>query len=278
MLGPVPALIWLGLLIMPAAALRPSRLHSLCLRPATVGSPSRLLLHRCKDSPRRASSLHLARLGAQWRSSVAALRSSPWQFLSIPLVAGIVGYVTNWVGVKMLFFPTKWLGIPLYRVPGQPLGLLGWQGIVPAKRVAMATKLGKSLRNAFSLISPTSFVVDVTISRLISVREVFNRLEASRLATLLHPTVNPKVLGGWLPSPITYPFLLASARDLLRNIESVVDIRSLVVSGLTADPKTLGQFFQRVGRNELRFLVDSGFGIGVILGHSIITLNHVSND
>ena len=86
------------------------------------------------------------------------------------------------------------------------------------------------------------------------------------------------MLGGWLPSPITYPFLLASARDLLRNIESVVDIRSLVVSGLTADPRTLGQFFQRVGRNELRFLVDSGFGIGVILGLSLIPLSDVSND
>ena len=135
-------LLWLGMLQTSVLALRPLLPQSSVLRPDTVLSPSRLLLHRCRDSPRTTSSLHLAGVGAQWRSSVAALRTSPMQFLSIPLVAGIVGYVTNWVGVKMLFYPIRWLGIPIHRVPGQPLGLLGWQGIVPAKRIAMATKLG----------------------------------------------------------------------------------------------------------------------------------------
>jgi hypothetical protein len=83
-----------------------------------------------------------ARLATQWGQSVALLKSSPTQFVSIPVVAGLVGYITNWVGVKMLFYPIQWLGIPIYRVANQPLGLLGWQGIVPAKRSAMAAKLG----------------------------------------------------------------------------------------------------------------------------------------
>lgn len=251
-------------ILVPAVAFRPLHRPAAILRPVPPLPP--LLLHRHIDSPRAASPLRLGRLDSQWRSSLAGLKSSPLQFFSIPLVAGLVGYITNWVGVKMLFYPTRWLGIPIVRVPGQPLGLLGWQGIVPAKRVAMASKLG----TAPLQLRPhrNSNAVDVTISRLISVREVFGRLEAHRLAALLQPTVNPVVFGGYLPSPLTFPFLLSSARDLIRNIESVVDIRSLVISGLTTDPRTLGQFFQKVGRKELQFLVDSGFGIGVVLGKS----------
>lgn len=30
---------------------------------------------------------------------------------------------------------------PIYRVPGEPFGLLGWQGIVPAKSAKMAGKM-----------------------------------------------------------------------------------------------------------------------------------------
>lgn len=57
-----------------------------------------------------------------------------------------------------------------------------------------------------------------------------------------------------------------TSKDLLRRIETVVDIPSLVIRGLTADPTILGQFFQKVGRKELQFLVESGFGFGFLLG------------
>ena len=63
--------------------------------------------------------------------------------LSIPLFTGVIGYITNWTGVLMLFAPLEYHGI---RIPGLktlapflpkkaklvPLGLgegkFGWQG------------------------------------------------------------------------------------------------------------------------------------------------------
>ena len=45
-----------------------------------------------------------------------------------------------------------------------------------------------------------------------------------------------------------------------------VDIKSLVVSGLATDRTTLSNFFQRVGRKELAFLVNSGFGVDFVRG------------
>ena len=46
----------------------------------------------------------------------------------IPLVAGFVGWFTNYLAVQMIFYPIKWRGLPIYKVEGEPLGLLGWQG------------------------------------------------------------------------------------------------------------------------------------------------------
>lgn len=57
------------------------------------------------------------------------LKLRPWTYLSIPVSAAVIGYVTNYVGVKMLFYPLEWKGINIYRWPNQPFGLLGWQGI-----------------------------------------------------------------------------------------------------------------------------------------------------
>jgi hypothetical protein len=108
--------------------------------------------------------------------------------------------------------------------------------------------------------------VEVTISKLLKVSEIFQRLDAQKLSSILLPIINPLVFGGRVPTVLLNRFLKATAKDLILNIESVVDIRSIVIEGLTSDPRILGQFFQNVGRKELRFLVESGFGFGMILG------------
>jgi len=169
--------------------------------------------------------------------------------LMIPLVSAIVGYITNLVGVKMLFYPTQWRGVPLLRFPEQPFGWFGWQGIVPAKRYRMAEKM-----------------VDVTISKLLDVQEVCNRLDPRELARILEPDVRAMVLGGFVPPIVTRSFLTRSCRGVITRATEIVDIRPLVVSGLTIDAATLANFFQDVGRKELDFLVNSGFGVGFVLG------------
>ena len=57
---------------------------------------------------------------------------SPWLIL-IPVISGFIGWVTNWVAIKMLFHPRK----PL-RLPGMTI-----QGIFPKRQEQFAIKLGK---------------------------------------------------------------------------------------------------------------------------------------
>eukprot|EP01031_Cornospumella_fuschlensis_P038180 gene38180-46391_t len=111
-------------------------------------------------------------------------------------------------------------------------------------------------------------MVDVTINRLIKIKDVFSVLNPVTLASIMAPAIRSAVLKGLAPHPAIQFYLTKVARDLITNIEQVIDIKSLVVAGMTADPRTLGTFFKKVGSKELRFLVDSGtyfgFGLGLL--------------
>ena len=169
-----------------------------------------------------------------WNSVVSRFKANPYQYFSIPIIAGIVGYVTNYVGVSMLFYPIDWTGIPIRRWPNQPLGLIGWQGIVPAKRFQMASKL-----------------VEVTISRLLSIPEAFSRLEPIAMGAIMSKCLTKSILGGLIPLPVVNMFMRNICRDVISGIEGIVSVNNVVVNGLTRDPRVLGSFFQRVGKNEL---------------------------
>ena len=52
-----------------------------------------------------------------------------WKHVSIPFVAGIVGWATNWVAIKLTFLPLEFKGLRPF---------LGWQGIIPSKAGKMA--------------------------------------------------------------------------------------------------------------------------------------------
>lgn len=64
----------------------------------------------------------------------------------------------------MIFHPLVWRGIPLRVIDGQPLGLFGWQGIVPAKAGVMAERMVDMV---------TTQLVDVEQVRYIIVRHLF---------------------------------------------------------------------------------------------------------
>ena len=52
-----------------------------------------------------------------------------WIVLLIPVISAFVGWFTNVVAVKMMFYPVEFAGIPPY---------LGWQGVIPANALRLA--------------------------------------------------------------------------------------------------------------------------------------------
>ena len=92
-----------------------------------------------------------------------------------------MGYITNYLGVKMLFYPLM---------------------------DRCATDSGKSshliaglARNALqALCQASNRMVDVTISQLLNVKEVFGRLSPKELAKILQGCEEQRSWG-WLPGP-----------------------------------------------------------------------------
>jgi len=93
-----------------------------------------------------------------------------WKFLIMPFMSGIVGWGTNWLALKMTFYPLEFVGIDCFRVKDVPIGLFGWQGIIPTKAAKMAAQC-----------------TDLMQDKLINVKEVFSRLEPDQFSTVMEP-------------------------------------------------------------------------------------------
>jgi len=200
---------------------------------------------------------------------------SNWKAYSlIPLVAGFVGWLTNYLAVQMIFYPIRWRGLPLYKVEGEPLGLLGWQGIIPAKTLKMSEAM-----------------VNTTINELLTMEEIIQRLDPDTVADILLPYSDqmvqpfvdelladkPKAVvdfatnyatdpDGWIQQQAARKFLRDLTIDVQKNIGSICNLRNCVVNMMMGDRSLLGKLFQISGKDELLFLVDSGLLFGFILG------------
>ncbi|MBS3804089.1 MAG: hypothetical protein KGY54_06030 [Oleiphilaceae bacterium] len=188
-----------------------------------------------------------------------------WQYLSIPFIAGLIGWITNWLAIKMTFLPVEFVGKP---------PLLGWQGIIPSKAEKMA-----------------SVSVDTTISKIGTVREIFQQIDPGVLAAHVIHAVEPRVEEYvdelmLAEHPVFWENLPITARqmvyqrvrkalpqhvdnlilDVSHNIEDLLDIKEMVIQRLVADKQLLNKIFLECGDVEFRFIIKSGFYFGFLFG------------
>lgn len=187
------------------------------------------------------------------------------QFISIPIVSGIVGWGTNVLALKMTFYPLEFWGIKPF---------LGWQGIIPSKAEKMA-----------------KISVNLWTTKLINVKELFAQLDPSKVAEEMRPQFDriskeimdevmekqsPEV---WNKIPesvkrMTYarisrdmPDIVAEIMtDVKDNIEEVFNIEEMVIQRLTSDKQLMVEMFLNCGKDEFIFIERSGFYFGFLFG------------
>ena len=192
------------------------------------------------------------------------LSEHPWVYLTMPVVAAIIGYVTKLAAIKMMFEPIEFAGV----------GRIGWQGIVPKQAARMA-----------------SITVDKLTSELISVREITDRIDAERLVREIEEPLRAATdrivrdvlleyqAGLWESLPgfaqklvirqvqAQIPAVVREfSRDAKENIEEIIDLKHLAVTALMRDKTLLNQVFRKVGRKEFAFLARSGLFFGFAIG------------
>ena len=247
----------------------------------------------------RATSMKTAAKSA-WRrsgevmraSSIKTATKSAWSkfnadrrgMLLIPVVAAFVGWFTNWLAVKMIFYPINFLGIPLMQyVEGstygfdvlQPLGLFGWQGIVPAKAaqmsesiVTMVTTKLVNVQDVFMLLSPT----EVSSLLLNEVPDMASKLARNMVPYEWAVSLAERAVPS-LPAPmlaevgdVVSSYLSGFVVMLQQQVDKVIDLKELVVTAMCTDRVVLVDLFRKCGANELEFLVNSGLFFGFLLG------------
>lgn len=194
------------------------------------------------------------------------LEPASLQLLIIPVVAGFIGWLTNWLAVWMTFNPLRFVGVRSLR--------LGWQGIVPSKAKRMA-----------------GLAVQSILDKLITMREMVDALEPRRISLHVMEQVDP-LLDAWTDELMTEHYsviwenlpmamrrqLFAAVRkampkhiddmvaDVRVNVDHLLDLRPMVESHLAANPELLNRIFLECGNVEFRFLVRSGWYFGAGFG------------
>jgi len=194
--------------------------------------------------------------------------------LLIPLVASVVGWLTNVVALKMTFYPIEFFGWKVWQPVESPMGLFGWQGIIPCKAGKMAGICAKLMTE-----------------KLINVTEVFGRLDPQTLAHIMMPAIQKSTSKAvqtvarqefpeiWeaLPQEVReeiYDIACQDAElfitDLMDELKSDVleyfDLHALVVRRSVEEKRLVVQMFQHVGATEFKFIEHSGAYFGFVFG------------
>jgi uncharacterized membrane protein YheB (UPF0754 family) len=186
-------------------------------------------------------------------------------YVSIPVVAALIGYGTKLVAIRMMFQPVEFIGVKPF---------FGWQGIVPKRAARMA-----------------SIACDTMTEQLIKPAEIVSRLDAARIAKEIEKPllagvedIVREVAGSYQPGlwetlPVGVqrlviqrvqaetPRMVAAVLELIKSdVDSVFDLKGMVVTSLVKDKRLLNRIFQESGREEFKFIARSGLVFGGAIG------------
>ncbi|MCG8313579.1 MAG: DUF445 family protein [Pseudomonadales bacterium] len=187
-----------------------------------------------------------------------------YQYLAIPFISALVGWITNAIGIQMMFKPEEFIGIrPIF----------GWQGIVPARA-------GKFARLQME-----------QMEKIIDMKALFDRIDPEQVARHIRPGVNQlaremseELLSesmpfAWENTPNfiknrfykrlekELPYIVEQMYSEVRNnFDNLFDAKSMVVDKLSTDKHILNELIHQTIHKELNFLVKSGLYFGFLFG------------
>ncbi len=191
-----------------------------------------------------------------------------WAVLSIIPVTAFVTWAHVWMALKMVFFPIHFWGFHIGSIP------IGWQGIVPRKAGRIS-----------------GIITDNTLSKLGSLQEFLDAMDTKDMAHIIGQQVGHEleylidevmmernaILWENMPYAIKRRIYAQANKqlpgvledlvvDLTLNVESLVDMREMVVSQMENDRHLMVRMFLKVGQKEINFIWHISALIGIVFG------------
>jgi len=187
--------------------------------------------------------------------------------VSVPVMAAVVGWFTNWLAIQMSFHPVRFIGV----------GVIGWQGVIPRKAEKMA-----------------HICIDRTLQKFGDLNSVYQKLEPNRIVEQVVAQVTPRmdeyidevmyeiqpVLWDNLPLFVRARIYQWARQQLPNRVEELVedfgddldelvDLKALLSRELQNHPDLMNRIFQQAGAVELRSVINRGAIIGAVMGAAL---------
>jgi uncharacterized membrane protein YheB (UPF0754 family) len=222
------------------------------------------------------------------------MKESTIALITIPFFTGAIGYITNWTGVLMLFYPVEFRGyrsrllqsfsrlLPhrVQQIPGVMVGGIGWQGIIPSR----AAKMG-------------SLAVDAGIAKLGNPGEYWHQFEPDRMAEQIVSSTREDMRATverimarehprlWSDLPDAIKEMMHSrvqqqlpeivrklTNEIGVNIDQLIDIKLMTIKRFS--PELANRVFLDMGKRELKFIQNFGFFFGFACGIPVAAITH----
>lgn len=185
-------------------------------------------------------------------------------YLLVPLLTGLIGWSTNWVGVRIMLYPARFVGV----------GFIGWQGIIPRLRVRLTRGLVQ--HSISEVCTPADMLQAVDdadaiyeISQLIypDMEDWLDELLARQYGAYwnLAPTVVRNRVFAMMRSQVP-DFAEALLVELRKRADEFIDIEDIAAAEAQRQPDVLTRVLLGMAQQEIRFIVRSGLYIGIPLG------------
>ena len=188
-----------------------------------------------------------------------------WLLIIIPIISAFIGWITNWVAIKMLFHP---------RTPKKILGIT-FQGIFPKRQQQFAEKLGKLVSSEFLSFND----IEQKISNPDNLKKImplienhfddFLRNRLSNEMPVISMFIGDKTISKLKESfmkeiETLFPHVM---KQYATNLKDELDLEQIVinkVAGFSSDK--LEEVLYQIMSKEFRFVEIIGAVIGFIIG------------
>lgn len=221
--------------------------------------------------------------------------------ISFPVFSAVAGWLTNWTGVLMLFWPLLFRGV---RIPGLDVlypylprrvqvlptfsedgSRLGFQGFIPARAEKMASIcVDKALMR---IGSPKDFIDELDLEGIADHVAALARKQVKSIVDEVMNRENPD-LWQTLPRPMRQLIYQRVERELPElttraftslgdNVDQLIDIKGFVIRYLQDNPHILKDLTTTVAAPELKFMVRVGL-LGAPFGLLLALYLHIHHD
>ena len=188
-----------------------------------------------------------------------------WLLFLLPLIAALIGWMTNYIAVKMLFHPKE---------PKKIVGIT-FHGVFPKRQNILAEKLGQLVADELFSVSDVSAKIKEFATSDEAMNEVGKRIEMTirnklvqafpMLAMFLTDEMVEKVTG--LFKNELKDFLSATSQGMGEKLEENLNVEAMVKERVNAfSSEKLEKLLNQLMKKEFKFIELVGAILGFLIG------------